>query len=72
MPLGNYIDLTEQQAWDVAAFMNSHERPQDPRFTGDLAETTKQLFHGSEFDYYGKRKGPDGKLLGKGAMMPAR
>jgi thiosulfate dehydrogenase len=49
--------------------MNSHERPQDPRFTGDLAETTEQ-FHGSEFDYYGKRKGPDGKLLGEGAMMP--
>jgi thiosulfate dehydrogenase len=71
MPLGNYLELTDQQAWDVAAFMNSHERPQDPRFTGDLAETTEQ-FHGSEYDYYGKREGPDGKLLGEGAMMPAR
>ena len=70
MPLGNYIALTDQQAWDVAAFMNSHERPQDPRFTGDLAETTGQ-FHGSELDYYGKREGPDGKLLGEGAMLPA-
>jgi thiosulfate dehydrogenase len=70
MPLGNYIELTEQQAWDLAAFMNSHERPQDPRFTGDLAETTEQ-FHGSEYDYYGKRKGTDGKLLGEGAMTPA-
>jgi thiosulfate dehydrogenase len=70
MPLGNYIALTDQQAWDVAAFMNSHERPQDPRFTGDLAETTGQ-FHGSEYDYYGKRPGPDGTLLGEGAMMPA-
>jgi cytochrome c len=24
--------LSEQDAWDVAVFMNSHERPQDPRF----------------------------------------
>jgi thiosulfate dehydrogenase len=77
MPLGNYMALTDQQAWDVAAFMNSHERPQDPRFTGDLAETTEQ-FHGSEFDYYGKREGPDGKLLGeairddcRGRALPA-
>ena len=70
MPLGNYLALTDQQAWDVAAFINSHERPQDPRFTGDLAETTEQ-FHGSELDYYGKREGPDGKLLGEGAMLPA-
>jgi thiosulfate dehydrogenase len=70
MPLGNYLALTDQHAWDVAAFMNSRERPQDPRFTGDLAETTEQ-FHGSELDYYGKREGPDGKLLGEGAMLPA-
>jgi thiosulfate dehydrogenase len=70
MPLGNYLALTDQQAWDVAAFMNSRERPQDPRFTGDVAETTEQ-FHGSELDYYGKREGPDGKLLGEGAMLPA-
>ena len=64
MPLGNFLTLTDQEAWDVAAFMNSHERPQDPRFTGDLAETTEK-FHGSKFDYYGKRKGADGKLLGE-------
>jgi thiosulfate dehydrogenase len=70
MPLGNSIALTDQKAWDVAAFMNSHERPQDPRFTGDLADTTGQ-FHGSEYDYYGKRPGPDGKLLGEGATVPA-
>jgi thiosulfate dehydrogenase len=38
MPLGNFLTLSDQEAWDVAAFMNSHERPQDPRFTGDLAE----------------------------------
>jgi thiosulfate dehydrogenase len=69
MPLGNYLELTDQQAWDVAAFMNSHERPQDPRFTGDLAETTER-FHGSEFDYYGVRNGPDGRLLGEASSVP--
>jgi thiosulfate dehydrogenase len=70
MPLGNYLALTDQQAWDVAAYMNSHERPQDPRFTGDLAETTER-FHGGEFDYYGKRTGPDGQLLGTTSPMPS-
>jgi thiosulfate dehydrogenase len=54
MPLGNYLELTDQQAWDAAAFINSHERPQDPRFAGYLAETTEQ-FHGSEFDYHQTR-----------------
>ena len=56
--------LSDHEAWDVAAWMNSQERPQDPRFSGDLAETTKQ-FHGSKYDYYGKRKTPDGRLLGE-------
>lgn len=31
MPLGQSIKLTTQQAWDVATFMNSHDRPIDPR-----------------------------------------
>ena len=31
MPLGQSIKLTPQQAWDVATFMNSHDRPIDPR-----------------------------------------
>jgi hypothetical protein len=26
-----------------AAYIDSHERPQDPRFTGDLAETTETM-----------------------------
>lgn len=70
MPLGNYLELTDQQAWDLAAYMNSHERPQDPRFTGDLAETTER-FHGGEYDYYGTRTGADGRLLGAGSPAPA-
>lgn len=55
--------LSDQDAWDVAAFVDSHPRPQDPRYSGSLEETTER-FHGSKFDYYGKRKGPDGRLLG--------
>lgn len=31
MPLGQGNTLTEQEAWDVAKFMNSHPRPDDPR-----------------------------------------
>lgn len=64
MPLGLGGSLSDQEAWDLAAFIDSHERPQDPRYQGDLAETT-QTFHGSRFDYYGKRRGPDGRLLGE-------
>lgn len=66
MPLGRALVLRDQDAWDVAAFVNAQERPQDPRFKGDLAETTAQ-YHGGPFDYYGKRPGPDGRLLGEGA-----
>jgi thiosulfate dehydrogenase len=31
MPLGKGGTLSLQEAWDVAKFMNSHERPSDPR-----------------------------------------
>lgn len=31
MPLGKPKPLTVQQAWDVAEFVNSHDRPPDPR-----------------------------------------
>ena len=63
MPLGLGGTLTDQQAWDVATFMNSHERPQDPRFTGDVAQTRAQ-FHDSEYSLYGTRV--DGRVLGQG------
>jgi thiosulfate dehydrogenase len=67
MPLGLGNSLTDQQAWDTALFMNSHERPQDPRFNGTLEETA-QRFHASEDSLYGK-PGLDGKPLGSN---PAR
>ncbi|MFO1323813.1 MAG: c-type cytochrome [Burkholderiales bacterium] len=31
MPMGQGGTLTDQQAWDLAAFVNSHPRPKDPR-----------------------------------------
>lgn len=61
MPLGKPIQLTPQQAWNVAAYINSQQRPQDPRFNGNLA-STRHAFHNSEQCYYGKTV--DGVLLG--------
>ncbi|WP_299574654.1 c-type cytochrome [uncultured Shewanella sp.] len=52
MPLGKSMQLTVQQAWDVAAFVNAHERPQDPRFKGNIAET-QASFHQHD-GFYGK------------------
>jgi thiosulfate dehydrogenase len=31
MPFGKGGTLSDEDAWHAAAFMNSHERPQDPR-----------------------------------------
>jgi thiosulfate dehydrogenase len=69
MPLGLAAGLSDQDAWDVAAFINAQERPQDPRYRGDIGETSR-LYHAGPFDYYGKRAGPDGRPLGQGAVGP--
>ena len=61
MPLGKGGSLTEQQAWDVAYFMDAHERPQDPRFTKSVAETRKR-YHDSPDSLYGEKV--NGQLLG--------
>ena len=53
MPLGQGNTLTDQEAWDVALFMDSHERPQDPRYAGSV-ETTRKKFHESGEDLYGQ------------------
>ena len=44
MPYGRGGMLTDQQAWDVALFMNSHERPKDPRAKGNITQARDQ-FH---------------------------
>ncbi len=62
MPYGAAGTLTVQQAWDVAAWIDSQPRPQDPRYTGDVGKT-RALYHaGSRYDYYGTA--PDGVTLG--------
>ncbi|MGC1304361.1 MAG: c-type cytochrome [Caulobacteraceae bacterium] len=61
MPLGKGGSLTDQQAWDVATFVDSQPRPQDPRFTGDLAGTRRK-FHDPTYSMYGKTA--NGVLLG--------
>lgn len=45
MPYGLGGTLSDQEAWDVALFMNSHERPQDPRRTGKSLAQTRDQFH---------------------------
>ncbi len=62
MPLGRGGTLSDQDAWDVALFMDSHERPQDPRFTRTV-ENTRTLYHDSPESMYGKRV--NGVLLGE-------
>jgi thiosulfate dehydrogenase len=63
MPFGQGNTLTDQQAWDVAAFVDSHERPKDPRQTGTVADNARANFSG-QASYYGRTVA--GKLLGTG------
>lgn len=63
MPLGKSDSLSLQEAWDVAAFVNHHERPGDPRNHGDLGGTDAK-FHKHQC-YYGD-EGDHGKPLGSG------
>ncbi|MGD9887693.1 MAG: c-type cytochrome [Halothiobacillaceae bacterium] len=68
MPYGMSYSLSVQQAWDVAYFMNAHERPQDPRWLGSVT-ATRAKFHDSEFSLYGQTI--NGKILGNtGAPKP--
>ena len=67
MPLGQGGTLTPQEAWDVAAFVDGQVRPQDPRFTGDVAKT-RQSFHDTALSMYGQSV--NGKVLGDPALTP--
>jgi thiosulfate dehydrogenase len=67
MPLGQGGSLSVQQAWDVATFVDSQVRPQDPRFTGDVAQTRKR-FHDTPFSMYGETV--NGAVLGDPASTP--
>jgi len=69
MPLSQGNTLSDQDAWDVALFVDSHERPQDPRYTGSVAKT-RALYHDTDDSLYGKVV--DGYLLGSKAVPPGR
>lgn len=63
MPLGKPNSLSEQEAWDIAQYIDSQERPQDARYTGDVKETRElylETFH--KHTMYGVEH--EGKLLG--------
>ena len=68
MPLGLPGTLTVQQAWDVALNMNSHERPQNPRYTGNVPGSRRE-FHATDDSTDGREVA--GKVLGaSGAPKP--
>ncbi|NWN91909.1 c-type cytochrome [Marinobacter adhaerens] len=54
MPLGKRFSLSDQEAWDVAAYVMSFPRPADPRLsqTEGVDETTDR-FH-QHMDYHGQ------------------
>lgn len=65
MPLGKGGSLSDEQAWNVAAFMNSHERPQDPRLIDGSIEKTRDKYHANDgVNLYGREV--NGVLLGQG------
>ena len=61
MPFSRGDTLSDQDAWDVAMFMDAHERPQDPRFNGSVGETRKK-YHDTPMSLYGTES--NGHLLG--------
>ena len=65
MPLGKGGTLSDADAWHVAAYMNSHERPQDSRLIEGSVEKTREKYHANDgINLYGQQV--DGVLLGQG------
>ncbi|HSN33919.1 MAG TPA: c-type cytochrome, partial [Ideonella sp.] len=61
MPFSQGGSLDLQQSWDVALYIDSRPRPQDPRYAGDVA-ATRAKYHDSPYSMYGRVV--DGRLLG--------
>jgi thiosulfate dehydrogenase len=61
MPFSEGGKLTDQEAWDVAAYIDGKPRPQDPRYAGSV-EQTRARFHDTDQSMYGRTV--DGVLLG--------
>lgn len=70
MPLSQPGRLTDQEAWDVAAYIDSFERPKDPRQGGMTIEQTRKRYHDGDEIYYGQVV--KGTLLGVGTPDPAQ
>lgn len=73
MPLGN-ADLSDAEAWDVALYINSYQRPQDPRWLGSVEDTRRFFQRGT--NTYGLSTpnglmGDEGAPLEKPAAIPA-
>lgn len=69
MPHGAAGSLTQQQAWDVAAWINSQPRPQDPRFS-ESVEKTRELYHKQHaYEFYGQTV--DGITIGAPGTLEA-
>ena len=65
MPLGKANSLSDEQAWNVAAYVNTHERPQDPRLVEGSVEKTRVKFHANDgVNVYGQTV--NGVLIGQG------
>lgn len=65
MPLGRGETLSDQESWDVAAFINSHERPQDPRLVNGSIDETRKRYHADDgVNLYGVVV--NGEKLGQG------
>ena len=62
MPLSQGNTLSDQEAWDLATFIDSQERPQDPRFSSSVADTRKK-YHDSPMSMYGQSV--NGVVLGR-------
>lgn len=66
MPLGQGDSLSDQEAWDVAAYINTKPRPADPRAKGSTLSKTDALFHDHACNY-GEES--EGKALGSGTGL---
>jgi thiosulfate dehydrogenase len=64
MPFSEGNSLSDRDAWDVAAYVDGQERPQDPRFKGSVA-ATRAADHDDPLDLYGTTV--DGAVLGEHA-----
>ena len=70
MPFGEAGSLSAQAAWDLSLFINSHERPQDPRYDGDARRTRDRYRQFHRHTRYGTVV--DGRLLGQHDNTGAR